>query len=397
MAQGCYTEPYLPGSFKAIPFNAVVEADSEHGRRGAEGEFPFGEQTAYADLGRKIRRYNIRARFDSNDHVLEAAALIAAVELPGPGPLVHPTRGVILSAACVGLKVTDKPEEEGGVTYVDMQFVEANNWPNGLSLVGQILGLAIAPLITSARDSFTSRYNPGAVQTYREDAVVDATQEQISNIVTQYSVATQTQSGEDARNQVIYELNVVARTDAEAATTATADRALVLGMAAVAQNLSGTAKFNAFRTLANGAAKTSTFLAPASDAENAVYNLVRVVAAAYMAEGALEETEYRAREILEQAYAIDNLITQEMSYARDVCENHLHNELAKFRVEVSRQLSQKANDAPGLIEYDFGGPVHPLVAAYSIHGDAKRHRELEGFNPIGALGRATGGVIAAGV
>ena len=37
MAEACYKEPYLPGSFKFIPFKAI-EASSEHGRRGAEGE-----------------------------------------------------------------------------------------------------------------------------------------------------------------------------------------------------------------------------------------------------------------------------------------------------------------------------------------------------------------------
>ncbi|RPH73630.1 hypothetical protein EHM76_05065, partial [bacterium] len=42
---------YVPASFKGVQFYCV-DADVEGGRRGAEGEFPFGEETAYADLGR---------------------------------------------------------------------------------------------------------------------------------------------------------------------------------------------------------------------------------------------------------------------------------------------------------------------------------------------------------
>src|SRR5262245_39833440 len=89
---------YLPASFNGVPFYCT-EASSEHGRRGSEGEFPFGENTAYADLGRRIRTYTLSAVFRGDNHVREATALIAVCEAPGPGVLVHPTRGIV-SAAC---------------------------------------------------------------------------------------------------------------------------------------------------------------------------------------------------------------------------------------------------------------------------------------------------------
>ena len=36
---------------------------------------------------------------------------------------------------------------------------------------------------------------------------------------------------------------------------------------------------------------------------------------------------------------------------------------------------------------NFSGGVHPLVAAYAIYNDAKRHRELEERNIVDANGR----------
>lgn len=386
MATGCYTEPYLPASYKGVGFKAL-DTSSEHGRRGAEGEFPFGERTAYADLGRRIRRYSISARFDENTHVRDAALLIAAVETTGPGPLVHPTRGVIVSAACTSLRVRDNPETEQGVTYVDMEFVEANNWPNGLSLVGSVLGIAISPLLGQVRSSFTSRYLPASVPTFREAAVVQAAQDQITAIANQYASATAATNTDLTRNQNLIALRSVAANDTQAVDTTTTDRAIALGMSAVAQVTTGETKFNVFRDLANGAALTSTFAAPASTAENAVYNLVRTVSAIYMAEAALEVVDSLATDIFTRSDVIDAVLASEQDYARNLCDNELYLALETFRNDVRTQLNRNAYDAPGLIEFEFGGAVHPLQAAYEIYGDAARVREIETLNGVGRLGR----------
>ena len=50
-------------------------------------------------------------------------------------------------------------------------------------------------------------------------------------------------------------------------------------------------------------------------------------------------------------------------------------------------MNDLAYRLPGLITVDFSGGVHPLVAAYVIYNDAKRHRDLEPRNIIDANGR----------
>lgn len=386
MATGCYTEPYLPGSYKLIPFKAM-DVSSEHGRRGAEGEFPFGERTAYADLGRKIRRYSIRARFDSNAHVLEAAALIAAVETTGPGILTHPTRGVILSAACTSLRVSDKVEEEQGVTYVDMDFVEANEWPNGLSLIGQLAGFALGTIIGSARTHFNSSYAPASVQPYRKAEVVDTAQAQVTNIRTQYAAATTAKSSELSRNRILYDLEVIATDDSVAEDVSNMDKGLSLGMNAIAMELSGLEQYRVFKDIANIASQVSSLTGKAGESENTAYSTVRVIAASYMAEGALEAEQTRTGIVYDQLDAITAILDQEAAYARGVCANQYHLDILKFRNEVATQLYAKAYDSPGLVEYDFGGSTSPLTAAYSIFGDAKRHREIETLNLVSMTGR----------
>jgi hypothetical protein len=73
----------VPASFKGVQFYCS-EANIEGGRRGAEGEFPFGEDTKYADLGRKIRVYHLTAIFREDDHVTDAQALLMFVSRLGP-------------------------------------------------------------------------------------------------------------------------------------------------------------------------------------------------------------------------------------------------------------------------------------------------------------------------
>lgn len=393
MAEACYTPAYLTGSFKGVSFK-VTDAGSEHGRRGAEGEFPFGEVTGYADLGRKIRTYQISARFDGNDHILQAALLIAACELKGSGVLVHPTRGVILSAACRSLKVTDKPEESGGVTDIELDFVEANNWPNGLSVIGQLLGLILEPILTASRSSFNSNYIISKVQPFRAKSVVVAAQSQVSVISTEYENATTTKSSDLVRTRIADDLLRVSSEIPLASNTENMDRALSLGMQAIAMETIGTTKFDAFRRIANAAAKQSSFAEPAASAENSVYSNIRAISAAYMAEGIYESEGLSTQDVFAKIDVVDAVISQEMTAARAACNNELFLALSSFKTDTLSKLYNLAYNSPGQVTYKFSGSVHPVVAAYSIFGDAKRHREIEAINTISASGRVGPGVTA---
>src|SRR5690606_16264091 len=127
-----------------------------------------------------------------------AAALIAVCETPGPGPLVHPTRGIILSA-CKQLRVRDNPLEEAGVTYFDMDLVEAEIFPNGLSLGSQLLGLLMTPLLEAQEESFTEEYHPEVVTFYDRSAVIGTSQTAVGTIYTAYQ-----QASSDQRNIKVY-------------------------------------------------------------------------------------------------------------------------------------------------------------------------------------------------
>jgi hypothetical protein len=70
-------------------------------------------------------------------------------------------------------------------------------------------------------------------------------------------------------------------------------------------------------------------------------------------------------------------------------------ELKKYAVEFSKMMNDLSYRLPGRVLVNFSGGVHPLVAAYVIYGDAKRHQELEVRNIIDANGRI--GPVVSGV
>lgn len=382
---------YLPASFNGVPFTCI-EASSEHGRRGAEGEFPFGEDTAYADLGRRIRTYSLRGVFRDDDFVLQAAALIAACEMPGPGVLVHPTRGII-SAACRSIRVNDSIEEGAGETFVDLEFVEGNPFPNGLQLIGSILGIALGGIISASRASFVERYDIENVSPARRPQAVQVAQDAVGQVADRYEQAIA--SNVDNRKwRALADLRDVQEEDVLASDTVVVDRSLALGMNAVALEMSDRAKFQAFRDMANWAAQPVALPSYAGEAQDAVFTDVRLLASAYMAQ-AMAETQYRTvGEALTQLDAVVSILDDEERAARDRCDNALHLEIVKFRTNLQTFIYNKTYNLPRIEEFNFRGGVHPLVAAYSIYNDAKRHRDLEGRNVIDMTGRFQPVVIA---
>lgn len=384
MSVGCVTTEYLIASFKGVMFEAE-EAGSEHGRRGAVGEFPFGEDTAYADLGRKNRQYTLKARFVQNSHLQDVDALIAAVESPGSGVLVHPTRGII-QAACRSMKVEDKIIEEQGVSYADLEFIEANDWPAGMSLAGSILGVSISGILTAVADIFMRDYAPKFVPSHRRAQVYAAARSQIGAV--RNEIVRANPSTRDVKIlRALADYETIMADEGLLNRPDIVNSAISGGMASINRTLTGSDKFAAMRRLANGAALVSSLPGNARTSENAVYTLARTVAGAYLAQSVLEQRLTNVDQALSGMDAATEVLRSEGEIAYGACNNELFLEIRRYLVSFRSQVYGKAYTLPGVVLYDFGGGVHPLVAAYQIYGDAKRLRELELGNLINETGR----------
>ncbi|QBQ72048.1 DNA-circularization protein [Agrobacterium phage Milano] len=380
MAGPCYNPDaeYLPASFKGFSFDAD-SSDSDHGRNGAEAEFVFGERTGYADLGIKIKSYQLRARFQTNDHIAQTNAFIAVLESPGPGLLVHPTRGTVF-AACRSARVTDSKVDAAGVTYVELDFVEANSVLSGFGLVGNLVALALAPIITATEGSFKRHFSPDNIRYYNTEAVVSTMAQAVTQVQNAYLAISGNDTSQDKwttvrdfRNVLIDEFTFYS--------PANAWNVLRNGFAILDAAATGSDKFNVLRNLINWSSTHSDLDGESGDAENAIFTAVRVLSAAYLAKAYTETAATTVNEGLTQYDLIAAVLEQEAQIAKDDChDNEFFLQIRAFAVDVARVMVNRAYNSPSLIVYAFPGTVHGLVAAWEIFGDAKRSRDLEARN-----------------
>lgn len=379
MARGCYVGDFLPGSFKGVPIE-ILQSKESYGRRGAVGEFPFSETTAYADLGRKADRISISGRFAENSHVRDAAVFIAACKSPGAGILVHPTRGV-LTVALETLDIDDDFDEAQGVTYFEATFVEANEWASGLNFLSNLFGIDLGPVVAAVSASFVNRFRPDDVRWYQAPAVTATAAEAIDQIATTYQRATSATSDKRVW-QVLNDFRTVQNDPFTVRDPETLFLAMQNGMQLVDEASSGERKIMLFRQLANWGAKGSGLSGEAADAQESVYTAVRVLAVGHIVRGILETRPTTVAAALQQLDMVSSIIEQEIQIANTNCADpQLFMALRTFLIETQRTLYQRAYGLPALINYRFAGPTHSLVAAYEIYADATRSRDLETRNP----------------
>lgn len=377
MAEGCYVAQYLAASFKGVPFSVRV-ASSEHGRRGAEGEFPFSDNTAYADLGIKIRRFSIEAWYLTNDHIAQAAILIAACESSGPGLLVHPTRGVIL-AACTKLSVKDDIVDEQGVTYLTMEFVEANPIATGLNISISLFGLSIVDISLAIGNSFGLLFDVDEVMPFYAGAVVGTVGTAMLAIATEYESAITNDPSTD-RWTTLSTMTDIINDPFKVSSSSQAYSAIKRSMQALANVTTGAKKYASFKRIANKMALTSSLPDEAGEAQNAVYQSTRLLAVVHMIKAAIEAPASTLNIALRRYDAAVAILDEEIAIAISTCDEILHVSLRKFEADAKSAMLDRAYNLPALVEYDFNSAVHSLVAAYEIYGDAKRFREIEAYN-----------------
>lgn len=392
MAEACYVPQYLPASFKGITFEAL-ESTSEHGRRGAEGEFPFGEATAYADLGRRIRQYSISARFLQNDHILRSRLLIAACESIGPGILIHPTAGIV-TVACRSAKVKDNPVEELGVTYVDLDFVEANDWVIGLNFGGALQAVTIAIITAAITNHMNDNYHPSEVPFYDRNEVLDVSRTAVSSMRQAFQIATS-----EERSIKVY--RALAAFDSLVNDPIQMDNVQVMtetmfdGMALVDKYARGQNKIDLFLSIINSMSLNSNSLGVSQITIEAILSSMRILGAGYLASSAMETIPKDMDAAFKQYDQVAAVLDQEQQIAKENCDHKLYLAIVEFSTQVKTLLLDRAYNLPALVEFTFAYTTSSLNAAYQIFGDAKQFREIEQRNASGLPWQVGPRIIAA--
>lgn len=144
-----------PASFRGVRFE--VDSDSSPaGRRTQTHEFVQRDQPFVEDLGRQTREFKFAAFVIGADCYDKRDALLAALDKPGPGELVHPQFGKLNVTA--GDCSVSHERREGGLVRFDLVFIEAGEkgFPVGTPNTARQLVKAKAGLLDMAGDKFTA-------------------------------------------------------------------------------------------------------------------------------------------------------------------------------------------------------------------------------------------------
>lgn len=397
----CIDPIYLPSSFKGVPFEIVSSSD-KFGRRGAEYEYPTAEHVNFQDLGRKIRRYTLEGRIVSGLHGPMSNAMVAAVESPGPGILLHPVFGpvrVSCSSLTVGIEYIDKKR----YTKLEFEFVEAPATAGGNLSIGSVLSDVMSAGLGAVGASILSA-------TWGVAGVLGAVGGAINVIGAAGAVLGPISAISGLAGLTSNIISTGMAVSTLAISTGLAVRLFVPeddeeGFDVVdllVRGSNNSAVFNSFRgavdpiimgtayaRMNNQDALTilrefNTIVVDQVSANTEIESLGVTSRLALANDFALVAAQYEYQNIAQTVRDLDFVMMvydEEEAVAASKGDDVLTHAIANARAKASAAILQNNIQLPGLVTYDVGGRWPSLVAAQIIYQDGSRSKELEDNNP----------------
>lgn len=159
------TEQLQKASFRGVPFE-VTAASLTAGRRTVVHEYPKRDKPYVEDLGRASRKMTVKAFVVGSDYLTRAQRLLAAIEKPGPGMLVHPWLGEMrVTLSAVSELTFDTALGVANITFTateagELEFPSASADRTGLVLAAadSLSASAISRFVDSISLSPVSEY-----------------------------------------------------------------------------------------------------------------------------------------------------------------------------------------------------------------------------------------------
>lgn len=359
----CIVPIYLPASYKGVPFEAVSTSDT-FGRRGAEYEYPLGEDTAYKDLGRKIRKYKVEGRIVSGLHGLMSNAMTTVVETPGPGLLVHPVFGPVM-VACTSLTVGIEYIDKKRYTKLEFEFVEANasmapfSIGFAVSAIVTIVGLAVSASRRRApwRNTPAAAAGALAVSTALARQVAPAADEAGLDAIDMLNRGTRTLTVYDdfdrTLDPIVDGTAQIRIMHEDAMVRLRQFNATVVEQVALRPDIESLSVSSRLALVGNFSLVSMQYDYP---------NLARAV----------EDLDF-----------VMQVYDEEEQVAASKGDDVLVNAVAAARAQASAAILAQNIQLPGIVTFDARGEWPSVVAAQNIYQDGSRFMELESHNPNG--------------
>jgi prophage DNA circulation protein len=116
-------QEFVGASFRGIPF-FVEDQSKSGGRRLQVHEFPFRDDPVIEDLGGRAKRHRIEGFLVGDNYLAQRDALIAALEEPGAGILVHPEYADDLRVRAAGYTAQGN-RKTAAIARISLEFIES--------------------------------------------------------------------------------------------------------------------------------------------------------------------------------------------------------------------------------------------------------------------------------
>ncbi len=169
------------GSFRGIAFH-TDNASGSAGRRVAVHEYPQQEKYYAEDLGKKAESERLKVFVIGADYDLARDELMAALNKPGTGKLVHPYLGTLQ------IQVQDFDwtisTRQGGYCEFNIQYVRAGKItpPTSSNNTGKALQDNTATSENAAKDGFINRYSVDDTAAFVEESALEKMNDLVSSI-----------------------------------------------------------------------------------------------------------------------------------------------------------------------------------------------------------------------
>lgn len=389
-----WREQHQKGSFRGAEF-CWQGAETEIGRKTARHDYPLRDDTYVEDLGKAPREFTLDVLVSGPDYMTLRDKLVAALEEPGPGTLVHPTMGT-MSVAVQGRVRLRESTQDGGVAFFSIPFVLAGalKYPGDTADTGSRVAVAADSALAAAADDFGERFVVAGQPAFVADAattlardVLDTLDSVRASLSPPY-VSESVSSFIATVSRVNGSLTALVRTPAGLCDEL---QGLVGDLSTMTEN--PFEAYKAYRRLYNfgdwldqiaGTTPSRTRQSVNQSATRTLVQRAAVIEAARIS-SQIEFVSYQ------EAMSIRDELADSLDGQMESAPDEVYVALAELRAAVIRDISSRGADLARIVSYVPPVTLPALVIAHRLYGDADRADEIIGRNALRHPGFVTGG------
>ncbi len=366
-------------TFRGVPFY-VESVERSGGRRLVKHEYPGKSVPFGQDMGMRARSFPVEGHVVGTNYLAEKDALLDALELEGPGELVHPayvgTRRVMVES------YRQREDTRGGIASFSIDFFETPAQP------AQPTSITDAPAkVTASAAAALLSVNTEFLSRYASNQHVDSISENlragtlsINNALSRVQQTTQNAA------QMTRRIN-----DFEDAieSLVSAPEDIVTGLTDILGNIGFVSALLEICAYEPGTTPSGTTPSRLQETENfeAVTRLFQRTAVINAALLAPDETYDSYDAALEARNAITDLLDEQAETVSD----DVYPNLLQLRADLVQAVPGADSDLGRLVSYTAPVTVPSLVLAHSLYGNLDFESDLIARNSVAHPGFIIGG------